>query len=147
MVTGLSLHLLELGGSVCCALKASTVLRGKGDASQEEPAFAYLLSPADASVWLAIESWARSKVMVVEATAGYTHGTPIKEADMALAMARYSEGEEHESDMLARAIVRLMRQGQLEVEVGRQLEVEAPMYVSVVETPMMLKSLQCIDVE
>jgi hypothetical protein len=59
--------------------------------------------------------------------------------------ARHSEGEELESDMLAGAIKRLREAGQLEAELAKQLDIEVPLYCAVVETPMMLKSLQPAD--
>ena len=55
---------------------------------------------------------------------------------------RIFEGAELDSDTLASAIERLLNQGPLEAELARQLGIKAPVYCAIVETPMMLKSLQ-----
>lgn len=143
-----SLQPLELDGVTCCALVGRAISPGEGSPRGEvERAVVYLLSLAEPSVWLAIDSWMH--VGHVSARTGQCcmQGPSVSESAQAVLKARDVEGEEFESDMLAGGIVKLLEAGQLEAEVAKQLDIQVPLTCTVVETPMMLKSLQPVDPE
>lgn len=145
---GLALRLLKLDGVQCCAIQGRAITPGEGSPrDEEERAVVYLLSPAEPGVWQAIDSWVQVGSISVMTGPRRMHGTSVSKDDMAVLEARFAEGEELESDMLAGAIRKLVEAGQLEAEVARQLDIKVPLYCAVVETPMLLKSLQPVDEE
>jgi hypothetical protein len=123
----MALRVVDLGGLDCCVMQASATTPGEGDPSDDDyRAFVYLLNPAETCLWKAIDSWLEV-------------GSVLE--------ARHAEGEELHGDMLAGAIERLLEAGQLEAELAKQLDIKVPLYCGIVETPMMLKSLESIDKE
>lgn len=142
-----TLRLLKLRGITCCAIKAGARSEeGEGDPSgADERAVVYLLNPADACVWQAIESWIQAGHISVLEGPTTTLVTPVNAGDLQVLLARAAEGEELESDMLAGSILELVEQGRLEEEVARLLDVKGCLYCAVVETPMMCKSMQPVD--
>ena len=148
LLVGVALRLLNLGGSVCCAVQGRAIAPGEGKPRDEDVrVVVHLLSPAEPSVWQAIESWVQAGCISVQTGRQRMHGTSMSETDLEVLDARYAEGEELESDMLAGAIEQLIAEGRLEAEVAMQLGIRVPLYCAIVETPMMLKSLQPPDME
>ena len=147
LLISLALRLLYLGGSTCCAVQGRAITRGVGNPQDEdERTFVYLLNQADPTVWLAIDGWVQARCLTAQSPK-YGHGTSMSSSDLLALAARDCEGEELESDMLGGSILQLLRDGRLEVEVARQLDVKTPLYCAVVETPMLLASLQPVDQE
>lgn len=147
LLNGTALRLVKLGGVVCLAVKSDAIAPRKMRRGKDERAIVYLLNPADPVVWTTVDSWLRARCISVRSSPRCRHGTSVSPPDLAVTEARDLEGEELESDMLAGAIQRLVGAGQLEAEVAKQLDIKVPLYCAVVETPMMLKSLQPVDSE
>jgi hypothetical protein len=148
LLVGIALRLFELRGIRCCAIQGSAVTPGKGASSyDDERAFVYLLNPADPIVWRAIDSWLEEGRVIVHTGSGCQRAASLCNADLAVLAVREIEGEELESDMLAGVIKELFYEGLLETEVATQLGIKVPAYCTVVETPMMCKSLEPADEE
>lgn len=148
LLVGVALRLLRLDGVECCAIKGRAITPGERNARDEdERAVVYLLSLAEPGVWQAIDSWIQVGSIPVKTGPRSMHATTVSKNDLAVLDARDVEGEELESDMLAGAIQKLIEAEQLEAEVAKQLDIKVPLYCAVVETPMMLKSLQPVDEE
>lgn len=147
LLVGIALRLVDLGGSACFAVTGRAVTQRKMRRGKDERALVYLLNAADPVVWTMVDSWVRVGCMSVRINSKCRLGTSVSTPDLAVLEARYAEGEELESDLLAGAIMELMRKGQLEGEMGRKLGIKVPLYCAIAETPMMLKSLQPVDEE
>jgi hypothetical protein len=143
----MTLRQLQLGFSICCALQGKAILSGL-DCNQNthEWTMVYLLNPSDPAVWRAVESWARAQYICVE-TPTYTLSAPVSGAEVKALDAHGLEGREMESDMLASTILQLIKDGRLEAEVARQLNIKTPLFCAVVETRMLLQSLQPVNEE
>ncbi|HYD15059.1 MAG TPA: hypothetical protein VEA77_01530 [Hyphomicrobium sp.] len=142
-----ALRLLNLNGSMCCAIKGRAIAADREGRHDDERAIVYLLNPADPSVWESIDSWMRTGYMTVCLGPGKSHSTSVGARDVEALKARGVEGEELESDMLAASILKLLKEGRLESEVAQQLGIKVPVCCVIVETPMMYKSLLPVDEE
>ncbi len=142
------LRCLRLGDVDCLVVLAEAIIPGEGTPRDEDyQALAFVFNPADGCVWNAIDSWVTlGSVATHEASAG-SGGTFVTLQDLQVQRLRNLEGQELESDMLAGIIEKLLKAGKLEAEVARQLDVKVPLHCAVVETPMLLKSLQPVDPE
>lgn len=141
-----ALRLVGIGGSDCFALEGRVVKwkEGRQGTLTERP-FVYLMSPAEPSAWSAIDSWFEANHIAVEHASGQLSLLRLSALDRSVLEARYAEGEELESDMLAGHIVELLDSGRLEADLAKQLGLHGPMDCAIVETPMLLKSLQPYD--
>jgi hypothetical protein len=136
LLMSMSLRRVSLGGSECCAVQARAIAPGEGNPTKaDERVFVYLLNPADANVWEAINSWVKvgSIAARVNPRSGGS-GTTVMPRDLEVLELRALEGAELDSDMLAGELLTLLEQGQLEAEVARQFDIKVPVYCAVVET-------------
>jgi hypothetical protein len=146
---GLKLRALHLGGSFRCLALVVDALAPvwKEETFDEERRYVvYLLNPADTSVWAAVDSWAQAKLLKAH-TEDTCLGTGIRQLDADVLELRDLEGQELESELLAGQLLELMKARMLEKVVREQLGLNRKTYVSVVETPMMCKSLEPVDAE
>jgi hypothetical protein len=147
LLCGTALRLVKLESVVCLTVKSRAIAPRKMRRGKDERAFVYLLNPADPVVWTTVDSWLRAGCMSVRTSPRRRHGTSVSTPDLAVTEARDLEGEELHSDMLAGAIEQLLERGELEAELAKHLDIKVPLYCAIVETPLMLKSLQHVDME
>ena len=146
LIVRFGLRIVTLGGSDCCVVYARAITPGKGNPKDEDHrAFAYLLHPADTCVWEATDRWLQIRAITAQTGPRCDQDCSVMPRDFEVVEARYAEGEELDSDMLAGAIQKLIAAGQLEAEVAKQLDIKVLLYCAVVETPMILNSLQSVD--
>lgn len=142
----IALRLVRIGGSTCCALEGRVEYwKEERQWALTKRPFVYLLSPAEPSAWRAIDSWFEAKGFAMEHASGQLSLFRLSARDRSVLEARYAEGEELESDMLAGNITELLESGRLETVLAKQLGLLGPMDCAIVETPMLLKSLQPYD--
>ena len=148
LLTNYGLRRVRLETVDCCVVLAEAITPGEGNPNDEDyRAIAYVLNPADRCVWEAICSWAAfGSIATHESSRGYGRAF-VTLRDLDVLKLRDLEGEELESDMLAGAIEKLLNAGQLEAELARQLDIKVPLHCAIVETPMMLKSLQPVQLK
>lgn len=148
LLSSASLRCVRLGDVDCCVVLAEAITPGEGTPSDEDyRALAFLLSPAEKCVWEAICSWVTfGSIATHEALRG-SGRTFMTLRDLEVLKLRGLEGEELDSDLLADSVEKLLKAGQLEAELARQLDIKVPLHCGIVETPMLLKSLQPMDPE
>ena len=149
LLAGTRLRSIKLDEFDCCVLEGRAIAPGEGNPLDDDcRALVYLLNPADACVWKAIDSWVQHGSIASLANPGSGGSySSVCARDLEVLELRSLEGEELESDLLAGAIQKLLKGGRLEAELAKQLGLDVPLYCTVVETPMLLKSLQTIDPE
>lgn len=110
--------------------------------------FVYLLSPAEPTVWQAIDSWQQDKSGFMQVLSdGGIHGSPLHHKSAYYDDARQCAGNELDSDLLAGKLLELIAAGQLEEVLKGKLGITRPMYLAIVETPMLCKSLAPLPAE
>jgi hypothetical protein len=148
LLVSMRLRWVKLGGSECCVVHASAIAPSEQDAEAgaDERALVYLLNPSDPTVWQAIKSWVDVGTIAarVNPRSGGSSST-VTPRDLGVLELKTLEGAELDSDMLAGEVLALLEAGQLEAELARQLGIKMPLHCAIVETPMMLKSLQPVD--
>lgn len=108
----------------------------------------YLLSPADTTVWDAIDSWQPDKSGSMQVLSeGVIHGSPLHHNSEYYDETRASEGSELDSDLLGGKLLKLVAAGELEEVLRDKLGIKTPMHVAIVETPMLFKSMTPVDPE
>jgi hypothetical protein len=143
LLVGTRLRVVALDGCECCVVHGEAITPCEGNPIDEDyRAFVYLLNPADRCVWEAIDSWVKVGCIASYVNPRTFSGESVVPQDLEVLELRGLEGAELDSDTLAGAIEKLLEAGQLEAELARQLDIKVPLYCTVVETPMMLKSLQ-----
>jgi hypothetical protein len=147
LLVDMGLRVLDLGGVSCLAVVASAIAPRVVTWGDGECAVVFLLAPADPVVWSALDSWLQLGCVWAISGPGYMSGASVSPRDFEVLSKRYAQGEALESDLLAGAILTLMVERQLEVEVARQLGVRVPLLCAIVETPMICRSLQSVDEE
>jgi len=146
--TNASLRCVRLGNADCCVVLAEAITPGEGNPRDEDyRALVYVLNPADRCVWTAIDSWVTFGSIATHEALRCSGGGCVTLRDLQVLKLRDLEGEELESDVLAGEIQELLKVGKLESELARQLGIKVPLYCAIVETPMMLKSMQPVNPE
>lgn len=141
----LSLHLIKVNGSDCCAVIALGAASLQTGPSEDERALVYLLSPADEAVWEAIDSWLEKGFITVEFRPRQLAAHAIEEVPAAILAMRCTLGEERQSDSLAAALADLIGKGALDDAVSKQLQLPLPIYCAVIETEMLYSSFMRLD--
>lgn len=143
----LELRTVSIGGVSCVVAVGSAITVRELEEGEDERAFVYLLNPADPVVWLAIDSWVQARwIAALQINVG-SIGAGLSQPEHEVLSARQYEGLELESDMLGGAILDLVRTQRLALEVAEQLQIKVPLFCAVVETPMMVKSMEPVDEE
>lgn len=143
----LELRTASIGGVSCVAAVGHAITERELEEGEDERGFVYLLSPADPVVWAAIDSWVQTRwVAALQINVGSV-GAGLVHPELELLSARQYESLELESDMLGGAIMELLRTDRLASEVAEQLQIKVPLLCAVVETPMMVKSMEPVDDE
>lgn len=148
LLSNASLRCVRLGSVDCCVVLAEAITPGEGTPRDEDyRALAFVLSPAEGCVWEAISSWVTFGSIATHESSRASGRTMVTLRDLEILQLRDLEGEELDSDLLADAIEKLLEAGHLEAELARQLDIKVPLHCAIVETPMLLKSLQPMDPE
>jgi hypothetical protein len=144
ILCGLELRKLEFAGALACLALIGRALMPSCDrgADDEERFLVFLLNPADPTVWEAVDSWLQARCLGATNGTGMS-GSSVTSAALAALDIRSIEGEELESDLLAGELLEQIKNGQLGIRSG--LELNGPIYFTIVETPFMCKSLQPAD--
>lgn len=150
MLTTYRLRELELlDGSPCLAIVADAIGPEWNWQDDEEltdehyRTLVYLLNPADPTVWEAIHSWEEGPFRFISILCeGGVSMSPLPQNRDAYYDARSAELDELECDLLAGKLLKLIAAGQLEKELKSKLGITRPMYVAIVETPMLCKAMR-----
>lgn len=154
LLTGAKIREFHLGDIACLAVigHAVTLYSSSGNddevSDDDERAFIYLLNPADPCVWDVIDSWEAAPFRHMRIrSGGGSLATPLPKADLELLDARSAKDNELDNDLLAGELLKLMKEGRLEEVLRDQLGIKRPMYLAIVETPMLCKSLTPLSAE
>jgi hypothetical protein len=143
IICELNLHKVQFSDVfTCLALVGRLVMPYCYSADDEERTLVFLLNPADPTVWEAVDSWFQARYFSASDGVGIL-SSPVGSADGAALDARSIEGEELESDLLAAELLEQIKSGGLIFKSGRALR--HPLYFAIVETPLIIKSLQPFD--
>jgi hypothetical protein len=145
----LSLRALNFGNVArCIALVGRAITPDYDDAPDDDRlTLVYLLNPADPCVWEAVDSWVAAGLLWVRVSDRLQLATTTGALDHQILDSRAAEGEEFESDILGGELLQLMKDGQMEEALRSRLGVDDPIFFTIVETPMILKSLVPVDPE
>lgn len=154
-LTTAKLRAFELtDGCPCLAIVANATAPEWNWADDEEltdeylRTLVYLLSPAEPTVWQAIDSWQRDRSGFMQVLSeGGLHGSQLHHKSEYYDGARASEGSELDSDLLAGELLKLMKDGRLEQVLIAKLGITRPMHVAIVETPKLCKSMTPLSQE
>lgn len=153
LLTGAKIREFHLGDIACLAVigHAVTLYSSSGNEDEvsddDERTFIYLLNPADPCVWDAIASWEAAPFRQMRIRSGRGSLATTLQADLELLDARSAKDNELDSDLLAGELLKLMKESRLEEVLRNQLGIKRPMYLAIVETPMLCKSLTPLSAE
>jgi hypothetical protein len=142
MLSGVSLRLLDLGSRLqCLAIQGCDEVASEPDdyENSTEHAMVYLLNPADASVWDAIDDWLR--VGYIESHGYGVLQATISPADLDALALRSWKDDELAGDLVTHKLLDLWERGQLEAVVKVGLGIETLLHCTIVETPRVCASL------